>query len=92
MELPIIVAESEGRIVGFAKIGPYSERDVYAAPWTPDPSLGETLPPELIWAALDCPTSVPVANDPDDADFRPGSMDGNEAYARLNSSPDISTD
>ncbi|HEY6758627.1 MAG TPA: GNAT family N-acetyltransferase, partial [Baekduia sp.] len=28
--LPVIVAEAEGRIVGFAKIGPYSERDVYA--------------------------------------------------------------
>jgi phosphinothricin acetyltransferase len=27
---PVIVAEAEGRIVGFAKIGPYSERDVYA--------------------------------------------------------------
>jgi L-amino acid N-acyltransferase YncA len=28
--LPVIVAEAQGRIVGFAKIGPYSERDVYA--------------------------------------------------------------
>jgi phosphinothricin acetyltransferase len=28
--LPVIVAEAEGRIVGFAKILPYSERDVYA--------------------------------------------------------------
>jgi phosphinothricin acetyltransferase len=28
--LPVIVAEAEGRIVGFAKIGAYSERDVYA--------------------------------------------------------------
>jgi L-amino acid N-acyltransferase YncA len=26
----VIVAEAEGRIVGFAKILPYSERDVYA--------------------------------------------------------------
>jgi len=51
--------------------GPVAERDVYAAPWTPDPGLGDTLAPELVWAALDCPTSVPVANDPDDADFRP---------------------
>ncbi len=51
--------------------GPVAERDVYAAPWMPDPSLGETLSPELIWAALDCPTSVPVANDPDEPDFRP---------------------
>jgi hypothetical protein len=51
--------------------GPVAERDVYAAPWTPDPGLGETLAPELVWAALDCPTSVPVANDPDAPDFRP---------------------
>jgi hypothetical protein len=51
--------------------GPVAQRDVYAAPWTPDPSLGETLPPELVWAALDCPTSVPVANDPDEPDYRP---------------------
>ena len=29
------------------------------------------LPRELVWAALDCPTSIPVANDPDDPDFRP---------------------
>jgi L-amino acid N-acyltransferase YncA len=28
--LPVIVAEAEGRIVGFARIGPYSEREVYA--------------------------------------------------------------
>jgi L-amino acid N-acyltransferase YncA len=28
--LPVIVAEADGRIVGFAKILPYSERDVYA--------------------------------------------------------------
>lgn len=55
--------------------GPVAEHDVYAAPWIPDPALAaddaEALPPELIWAALDCPTSVPVANDPDDEDFRP---------------------
>jgi hypothetical protein len=54
--------------------GPVSARDVYAAPWTPDPDLAAadgTLPSDLVWAALDCPTSVPVANDPDDPDFRP---------------------
>jgi L-amino acid N-acyltransferase YncA len=28
--LPVIVAEVEGGIVGFARIGPYSEREVYA--------------------------------------------------------------
>jgi hypothetical protein len=54
--------------------GPVSERDVFAAPWTPDPHLAGddgTLAPELIWAALDCPTSVPVANDPGAGEFRP---------------------
>jgi hypothetical protein len=54
--------------------GPVSARDVYAAPWTPDPDLADAdgnLPGELVWAALDCPTSVPVANDPDQPDFRP---------------------
>jgi hypothetical protein len=46
--------------------GPVSQRDVFGAHWTPDPDLGDDdglLPPELVWAALDCPTSVPVAND-----------------------------
>jgi hypothetical protein len=46
--------------------GPVAQRDVFGATWTPDPNLGDddgTLPPELVWAALDCPTSVPVAND-----------------------------
>jgi L-amino acid N-acyltransferase YncA len=28
--LPVLVAEHEGRVVGFARIGPYSEREVYA--------------------------------------------------------------
>jgi hypothetical protein len=55
--------------------GPVAQRDVFAAPWTPDEGLAldaeGTLPSELVWAALDCPTSVPVANDPDDPDFRP---------------------
>jgi hypothetical protein len=54
--------------------GPVSQRDVFAAPWTPDPDLAGgdgVLPPELVWAALDCPTSVPVANDPGAGEFRP---------------------
>jgi hypothetical protein len=37
----------------------------FAAAWTPDPSLaGEDglVRPECVWAALDCPTSAPVAN------------------------------
>jgi hypothetical protein len=54
--------------------GPVSQRDVFAAPWAPDTELADddgTLPSELVWAALDCPTSTPVANDPADPDFRP---------------------
>jgi hypothetical protein len=38
---------------------------VFAAPWTPDPTLGDGhgyVRPECVWAALDCPTSAPVAN------------------------------
>jgi hypothetical protein len=54
--------------------GPVAQHDVYGARWTPDPDFAEadgTLPPELVWAALDCPTSVPVANDPGAGEFRP---------------------
>jgi hypothetical protein len=54
--------------------GPVAERDVFAAPWTPDPDLAGdngVLPSEIVWAALDCPTSVPVANDPGAGEFRP---------------------
>jgi hypothetical protein len=54
--------------------GPVAERDVCGAPWTPAADLAGadgTLPSELIWAALDCPTSVPVANEAGAADFRP---------------------
>jgi len=54
--------------------GPVAERDVFAAPWTPDPALARedgTLAPELVWAALDCPTSVPVANDWGEPGFLP---------------------
>ena len=38
---------------------------MFAAPWTPDESLaddGGQVRPEYVWAALDCPTSAPVAN------------------------------
>jgi hypothetical protein len=38
--------------------GPVPGRALWAAPWTPDPSVGGPdglLPPELVWAALDCP-------------------------------------
>jgi hypothetical protein len=54
--------------------GPVAQRDVFAAPWTPDPGLARDdgeLPSEIVWAALDCPTSTPVANDPGVDEFRP---------------------
>jgi len=38
---------------------------LYAAEWTPDNSLDDgrgCVRPEYVWAALDCPTSAPVAN------------------------------
>jgi hypothetical protein len=38
---------------------------LYAAEWTPDHSLDDgsgRVRPEYVWAALDCPTSAPVAN------------------------------
>jgi hypothetical protein len=38
---------------------------VFAAEWTPDESLSDgegRVRPEFVWAALDCPTSAPVAN------------------------------
>jgi hypothetical protein len=42
----------------------------FAAEWTPDESLGDgagRVRPECVWAALDCPTSAPVANFAEDA-------------------------
>ena len=41
--------------------------DLFAAPWTPDPGLARedgTVAPEIVWAALDCPTSAPGMNKP----------------------------
>ena len=38
---------------------------LFGAPWTPAEAIaGEDgcVPPELVWAALDCPTSAPVGN------------------------------
>lgn len=38
--------------------GPIPERRLVAAPWTPPPSLADdagVLPPEVVWASLDCP-------------------------------------
>ena len=55
-------------------VGPTGDGDLMAAVWTPDASLAGPdghLPAELVWAALDCPTSGPVANDPGEPDFKP---------------------
>jgi hypothetical protein len=42
--------------------GPVSRRSVWAAPWTPDPSVGgrpdDQVRDEVVWAALDCPGGV----------------------------------
>jgi hypothetical protein len=45
--------------------GRLGDGDLFAATWTPDPSLagGDGLVrPECVWGGLDCPTSAPVAN------------------------------
>ena len=48
------------------RIFPGELRDgMFAAPWTPDESITNGngyVRPECVWAALDCPTSAPVAN------------------------------
>jgi hypothetical protein len=48
------------------RVFPGELRDgLFAAPWTPDESLANgngEVRPEHVWAALDCPTSAPVAN------------------------------
>jgi hypothetical protein len=44
--------------------GPVPGREVWAAPWSPDPSVGGPdglVPDEVVWAALDCPGGVAVA-------------------------------
>lgn len=41
--------------------GPVPDRPVWAAPWTPDSSVAgadATVRPEVIWAALDCPSGI----------------------------------
>jgi hypothetical protein len=38
-----------------------ADRALWAAPWTPDSSLGDggrTIRPEIAWAALDCPSGI----------------------------------
>jgi hypothetical protein len=44
--------------------GPLANRPLWAAPWTPDPSVtdaGGRARPEVIWAALDCPSGIAAA-------------------------------
>ena len=44
--------------------GPVAGRPLWAAPWTPDPSVagaGGTVRPEVVWAALDCPSGLAAA-------------------------------
>jgi hypothetical protein len=46
--------------------GPVPGREVWAAPWTPDPSVAGTdgrVRPEVAWAALDCPSGIAAAED-----------------------------
>jgi hypothetical protein len=41
--------------------GPVTGRTVWAAPWTPDDSVGDggsRVHPEIVWAALDCPSGI----------------------------------
>ena len=44
--------------------GPVSGRALWAAPWTPDPSVTDAsgrVRPEAVWAALDCPSGIAAA-------------------------------
>jgi hypothetical protein len=44
--------------------GPVPGRGLWAAPWTPDPSVagaGGRVRPEVVWAALDCPSGIAAA-------------------------------
>ena len=44
--------------------GPVAGRPLWAAPWTPDPSVAGTsgrVRPEVVWAALDCPSGIAAA-------------------------------
>jgi hypothetical protein len=54
--------------------GPVGDESTFAAAWTPpEPLAGPdgVLPDEIVWAALDCPTSGPIANDPESENYRP---------------------
>jgi hypothetical protein len=44
--------------------GPVAGRQLWAAPWVPDKSVtddGGTVRPEMVWAALDCPSGIAAA-------------------------------
>ena len=44
--------------------GPVTGRALWAAPWTPDPSITDAsgrVRPEVVWAALDCPSGIAAA-------------------------------
>jgi hypothetical protein len=44
--------------------GPVTGRPLWAAPWTPDPSVALAdgrVRPEVVWAALDCPSGIAAA-------------------------------
>jgi hypothetical protein len=44
--------------------GPVAGRPLWAAPWTPDPSVTDAtgrVRPEVVWAALDCPSGIAAA-------------------------------
>jgi hypothetical protein len=44
--------------------GPVAGRPLWAAPWTPDPSVTDDdgrVRPEVVWAALDCPSGIAAA-------------------------------
>jgi hypothetical protein len=46
--------------------GPVPGRELWAAPWTPDPSVAGAdgrVRPEMAWAALDCPSGIAAAED-----------------------------
>jgi hypothetical protein len=45
---------------------PIQGRDLFAAVWAPDESVAVDgcVPPEIVWSALDCPTSAPGMNQP----------------------------
>jgi hypothetical protein len=51
--------------LGIFPAGLPGREGLFGATWTPDESLGDgdgLVRPELVWAALDCPTSAPVGN------------------------------